>query len=113
MESQIAALEVKVENLESWADKHERDDDRTHKYMNHMSEDILGRMSGIERSAARFEADLAHRAGSDLRSERSIEEIFKRLRVLERMAWIMIGGMGALGTVATFFGWNILKLLGK
>src|SRR3990167_9065815 len=106
MESQIAALEVKVETLEAWAEKHERDNDRTHKYMSHMSEDILARMSGIERSAARFEADLAHRIGNEVTAQRQMSEIFSRLRVLERMAWVVIGGLGALGTVATFLGWN-------
>lgn len=113
MESKVAALEVEVENLKSWAEKHERDDERSHKYMNNMAEDILTRISGIERSAARFEADLAHRNGNDLNTNQTLSEIFKRIRALERLAWIAIGGLGAVGAVATFFGWNILKILAK
>ena len=112
-DAKIATLETKVENLESWAEKHERDDDRTHKYMNHMAEDILAKMAGLERSAARFEVDLAHRLGSDVDTKGSLKEIFERIRVLERLAYIAIGGLGAVAAVATFFGWNILKLLAK
>lgn len=113
MESKVAALEVEVENLKAWAEKHERDDDRVHKYMTHMMEDLIERLTGIERSAARFEADLAHRNGSDLGTQQSLKEIFERIRTLERLAFIAIGGVGAIGAIATFFGWNILKLLGK
>src|SRR3990167_6157520 len=112
MESKITALEVKVENLESWSEKHEREDERNHKYINHMAEDILARMAGIERSAARFESDLAHRNGQQLGTQESLKEIFDRLRTLERLVWIASGGMMALSAVATFFGLNILKALG-
>ena len=112
-DSKIAVLETKVETLEEWAAKHERDDERSHKYQNNMLEDFLARLSGIERSAARFETDLMHRNGSDLDTKVSLKEIFERIRVLERLAYIAIGGLGAVGAVATFFGWNILKLLGK
>ena len=112
-DAKIAVLETKVETLEVWAEKHEREDERAHKYQNKMMEDLLARLAGIERSAARFETDLMHRNGSDLDTKVSIKEIFDRLRTLERLAYIALGGLGAVGAVATFFGWNILKLLGK
>ena len=113
MDAKIATLEVKVESLESWAEKHEREDDRTHKYMNHMAEDILAKMAGLERSAARFESDLAHRNGQQVDTQASLKEIFDRIRKIERLIWIAVGGLGAVTAVATFFGWNILKLLAK
>lgn len=112
-DARIAVLETKVETLEGWAQKHEVNDQRAHKYQNNMMEDLLERLGGIERSAARFENDLLHRNGSDVDTKASIKEIFDRLRTLERLAYIAIGGLMAVGGVATFFGWNILKLLGK
>ena len=113
MEPKIAALEVKVENLESLAKKHELENDRNHKYMTHMAEDILARMAGIERSAARFESDLAHRIGSDVNTQASLKEIYERIRVLERLVWIACGVMLAISSLATFFGWEILKQIGR
>ena len=112
-DARIAVLETKVETLEQWAERHEREDERAHKYQNNMMEDLIERLAGIERSAARFETDLLHRNGNDLDTKVSLKEIFERIRVLERLAYIAIGGLGAVGAVATFFGWNILKLLGK
>ena len=112
-DAKIAVLETKVETLEAWADRHELEDQRSHKYQNNMMENLLSRLAGIEQSAARFETDLLHRNGSDLDTKVSLKEIFERIRILERLAYIAIGGLGAVGAVATFFGWNILKLLGK
>ena len=112
-DAKLAVLETKVDTLEQWAEKHELEDERAHKYQNNMMEDLLARLAGIERSAARFETDLLHRNGSDLDTKVSLKEIFERIRVLERLAYIAIGGLGAVGAVATFFGWNILKMLGK
>ena len=45
--------------------------------------------------------------------ERNKEAIFGRLRVIERLIYIGLGGLLAISGIATFFGWNILKLLGK
>jgi len=40
-------------------------------------------------------------------------EVFGRLRGVERMLWIATGGVIAVGGIATFFGWSILKELAK
>lgn len=113
MDTKIAALEVKVENLEDWREKHEREDERAHKYMNHMAEDILARMSGIERSAARFEADLAHRNGNDLGMTQSLKEIYDRIRMLERLVWIAVGGVTVTAGIVSFIGGHLLKILSR
>ena len=46
------------------------------------------------------------------RHESSMGGIYSRLGKIERLIWIGIGGLGAVGALATFFGWNILKVLG-
>ena len=113
METKIATLEVRVENIEAWAEKHERDDDRTHKYINNMLEDLLEKLVGLERSAARFESDLAHRNGNDLNTHSSLKEIYERIRVLERLVWIAVGGVIVTGGIVSIVGGNILKILSR
>ena len=44
--------------------------------------------------------------------ERSKAEIFSRLQRIERLIFMGLGGLGAVSALATFFGWNILKVLG-
>lgn len=45
--------------------------------------------------------------------DEALKDIFSRLGKLERLAYISMGAIIAVGSVASFFGWNILKLLGK
>jgi len=113
MEAKVATLEVRVDVLEKRLEDHDNDDRQIHKYMTNMMEDLQARLAGIEKTGARFEADMMHRNGHDTTTQTRLDSISERLRVLERMAWVAIGGLGALGTVATFFGWQVLKLLGK
>ena len=46
------------------------------------------------------------------RHEGSMGGIYTRLQTIERLIYIGLGGLLAIGSLATFFGWNILKLLG-
>ena len=113
MEARVSILEVRVEGLEKRSDKHEEEDRRLHKYMTNMMEDLQGRLAGIERTGVRFEADLTHRATGERTLQEQLSGIFERIRVVERMIWVATGGALAVGGIATFFGWNILKVLGK
>ena len=47
------------------------------------------------------------------RHDRDMGSIYSRLGKIERLIYIGMGGLLALTSVASFFGWNILKLLGK
>ena len=47
------------------------------------------------------------------RHEGSMGGIYTRLQTIERLIYIGLGGLLAVSGLATFFGWNILKLLGK
>ena len=111
-DAKIAVLETKVETLEEWAAKHELDDQRSHKYQNNMMEDLIARLAGIERSAARFETDLMHRNGSDVDTKASLRDIFERIRVLERLVWIAMGAVVVVGGIVSIVGGNILKIIG-
>lgn len=111
MESRVAVLEQRVDSLEKRSDEHEKEDERLHRYMTHMMEDLQAKLGSLERTGARFESDLTHRAVTDNGTQESLRDIFERLRTLERMAWIAIGSVAAFGTVITYFGNLILKVL--
>lgn len=38
-------------------------------------------------------------------------DVQSRLGRIERLVWMSLGGVTAVGGLATFFGWNILKAL--
>ena len=51
-------------------------------------------------------------AAHEEQCENSKREIYSRLGRIERLIFMGLGGLGAVGALATFFGWNILKVLG-
>ena len=111
MESRVAVLEEKVSSLEERSDAHEREDERLHRYMTHMMEDLQAKLAELSRTGARFEADLTHRTISDSGTKENMKEIFDRLRTLERMAWIAIGTTTSFSAIIAYFGNSIMKLL--
>ena len=113
MESRLSVLEVKVGALEKRSDEHEREDERLHRYMTHMMEDLQAKLASLERTGARFESDLTPRTLTENGTQESLKEIFNRLRTLERMAWIAIGSTTAFGSVVVYFGKTITSMLLK
>ena len=47
------------------------------------------------------------------RHEDAIDGVYSRLGKIERLIYIGLGGVLAVGGIASFFGWNILKVLGQ
>ena len=113
MEPRVAALEVRVENLEKKSDEHEDEDRRLHKYMTNMMEDLQAQLAGLRRSADRFEADLSHRSDNDGTIRDSMKEIFARLRTVERLIYIAVGGVIVTGGIVSIVGGKILGLLAR
>lgn len=111
METRVAVLEQRVDSLEKRSDDHEKEDERLHRYMTHMMEDLQAKLASLERTGARFESDLTHRSVTENGTRESLKDIFDRLRVLERMAWIAIGSTTAFGAIVTYFGNTLLKLI--
>ena len=111
MESRVAILEVRVESLEKQSEEHELEDKRLHKYLTNIMEDLQFRLSNIERTGERFEADLRYRSERAGEATVQMKDIFMRLQSLERMAWIAIGSTGAFGAIVTYFGSHIMGLL--
>ena len=112
MEARVATLEVKVVSLERRSDEHEKEDERLHRYMSHMMEDLQAKLAGLEKTGIRFEADLEHRSTRENGTEKSLNEIFKRLRTIEHIIWLALGSTAAFGAVISYFGHNLMVLLG-
>lgn len=110
MEAELALLLTRVE-----ADmaKHSDKDEQAFKYTHHMLEDMGARLSGIERTGVRFEADLAHRALIEAGVVKWLEKVDERLRAMERLVYIALGGVIVIGTLVSIIGGNILRLLSR
>lgn len=111
--SESEAMLLRLGRVETDLAKHFDRDEKEFRYSHNMLEDLGARLAGIERSAARFEADLAHRSVSDKNMREWLTAIEERLRTVERLVWIAVGGVVVLGGIITLIGGNILRLLAK
>lgn len=103
-EKKLVELSVRVVNLEE-------DARRSSKYTHVMLEDLIHRIAKLETAAVRFETNLVHVNGNGDSATARLRDIEERLRSLERLAWVAIGGLATLTGVAGFLGWQVLKLL--
>ena len=104
-----AELAIRIEFLQK---AHEAEL-KARKYTHNMLEDLGIKLVGLERSAARFEADLMHRSGNDTSTREWLGGIDGRLRTIERLVWIAVGGVVVIGGLTAIIGGNILKLLAR
>ena len=102
-----AELAIKIEFLQ----KAHEEELKARKYVHHMLEDLGMKLSGLERSAARFEADLVNRLGNETNTRNWLGGIDGRLQTIERLVWIAVGGVVVIGALTSIIGGNILHLL--
>ena len=73
---------------------------------------MAAQLDGSENEDVHLQATIAVLKATVERHENILDGIFGRLVKIERLIFIGIGAVGAVGALASFFGWNILKLLG-
>ena len=100
-------LALKVRYLE----KAHEDGAKSRKYIHNMIENLGVRIANIERSAERFEVDLTHRTLAAKGLTEWLEKVDERLRTMERLVYIALGGVIVIGALVSIIGGNILKLL--
>ncbi len=113
METKLATIELRVENLEASRDAHEREDERMHRYVTHMIEDTNAKLASLERTGVRFETDLTHRTLTDTGTQTTIKSINDRLFRLEIAFATVLGGLAVSTWLINRAADNILHLLMK
>ena len=82
------------------------------KYAHNMMEDLKEVVGEFRINFARFGGRFDQHIEDDKEMGAVIAEMKDDIRVLTRALYMASGGLVAVGGIATFFGWNILKLLG-
>jgi hypothetical protein len=100
-------LSLKIEYLE----RGREDELRARKYTHNMIEDMGMRLNALQNSASRFEENLRNHSIEDQKMGEVLTRMDERQRVIERLVWIAVGGVGVIGALTTIIGGNILRLL--
>src|SRR6185436_6675365 len=104
-----AELALKIAYLE----RGREDELKARKYTHNMIEDIGSKVVALGHSAARFEENLRSHSVEDQETKASVLAMDNRLRTIERLVWIAVGGLIVVGGLVSIIGGSILKLLAK
>lgn len=81
------------------------------KYTHRMVEDVQSRYHEIALSFGRMEAAFVEHTKDDKQMVESMGGLDKRMRTIERLVWIAMGGLAVLGGLVGVYGTYILNLL--
>lgn len=105
METRILSLEERIEK--------ERDlRERAMKYVHNMLEDLKQTFRDFEIGFARFDGRFTQHIQDDEKTGRFILEINARLRTVERLAWVGVGGVAVIAAIVAIIGGRLLHVLG-
>jgi hypothetical protein len=80
------------------------------KYTHNMMEDIQARYSDIAISFGKIEATFTQHLVDDKRMASSIDRMDTRMRTIERLAWIAVGGVVVIAALFSVFGSMLVRL---
>ena len=82
------------------------------KYTHRMVEDVQSRYHEIALSFGRIEAAFVEHAKDYKQMVDTMGGLDQRMRMIERLVWIAMGGVAVIGGLVAVYGTFILKLLG-
>ena len=109
--SDLPQLNFRVESVEKGMDREIAKREEANKYMHRMVEDVQARYHDIALSFGRMESAFIEHTKDDKQMVITMGDLDKRLRMIERLTWIAIGGVVVIGGMVAVFGSAILKYL--
>ena len=104
-------LTVRMVQVEKGLERETTKREEGNKYMHHMVEDVQERYHEIAMSFGRMEAAFVEHTKDDKQMVESMGGLDKRMRTIERLVWIAMGGLAVLGGLVGVYGTYILNLL--
>jgi archaellum component FlaC len=108
-----AALEVRVAILENGLHQEIEKREKSDKYRHNMAEDIQARYADIKGDIGGMKTGLLSHISDDRRMQESIESIDHRIRIVERLTWVAVGGVAVIGSGIYLFASKLIELLTK
>lgn len=108
-DAELAALHVRIEFLQKGADA----EAKAKKYIEHLLENMKEEVGELKISVARHEGEFAKQALEPDKGDDLWYGIDSRVRTVERLVWIAVGGLGVVGILITLVGHQIATALTK
>lgn len=100
-------LMLRVEKLEDGLQRETDKRERALKYVHNMLEDVQSRYADIRETFSRIEASFMQHLKDDRAMGEGITAMDARLRTIERLVWVALGGIIMLSAVIGFVGLHL------
>ena len=109
--AELPELSLRVETVERDLTREIVKRESEVKYTHRMLEDVQARYSDIAISFGRIDSAFTQHLNDDKRMTSAIESMDKRVRIIERLTWIAIGGIIVIAGLFTVFGSMLVRFL--
>ena len=104
-------LTVRMIQAEKELERETMKREEANKYMHRMVEDVQARYHDIALSFGRLEAAFVEHTKDDKQMVSSMGGLDTRMRTVERLTWIAVGGVTVIAAMVAIFGSVIMKYL--
>jgi len=104
-------LTVRVGVVERTLDREIIKREQSDKYQHRMLEDVQARYADIAVSFGRIDSAFMQHLTDDKKMTASIERMDTRMRTIERLTWIAVGGVVVIAALFSVFGSVLVRLL--
>jgi archaellum component FlaC len=109
--AELAELTIRMDTVEKSLEREIGKRENSEKYTHRMIEDVQSRYQDIAVSFGRIEASFTQHLKDDKQMTQSLLELDKRVRTVERLTWIAVGGIAVIGGLIALVGSQIIGKL--
>ena len=109
--AELAELSVRMDQVEKTLEREIGKRENADKYTHRMIEDVQSRYQAIAVSFGKIETAFMQHLNDDKQMTRSMESMDRRVRTVERLAWIAVGGIAVIGGIIAIVGSQLLSKL--
>lgn len=109
--AELPELTLRIDTVERDLTREIVKRESSEKYTHRMLEDVQSRYSDIAVSFGRIETAFTQHLTDDKRMASSMEDMDARVRVIERLTWVAVGGVVVIAGLFAVFGSLMVKFL--
>ena len=102
--------EVDAESLRADFLRHELKDEKAFKYAHNMLENVVEKLASLERSVSHYEGERMMKAEIEKQKQTTMSGMDERLRMVERLSWVAVGGVAVIGGMLGLFGKQLYQI---
>ena len=106
-----ATNSIRIDQIEKNLDREIGNRETAVKYLSRIIEDIQRRYSEAMTMFSRIESAFKQHLEDDKQMSDGIKSLDSRIRIVERLVWIAVGGIIVIGAIIGILGTRILNLL--